>query len=106
MTKRGRPHFAHHLGCWGNQRGDGVVKEDASPKKPNIFGAREEGCRNAEARNFESNLLCHTPVACPAESASKKPYLVDILIIRDMTYHDGGGGMPREGGAILGFRMT
>ena len=39
-----------------------------------------------------------------AESTSKKPNLVDILIIRDMTYHDGGGGMPREGVGNLGFQ--
>ena len=63
----------------------------------------KKAARNAEVRNFESNLRCHTPVLCPAESASKKPYLLDILIIRDMTYHDGGAGMKREGGN-LGFQ--
>ena len=75
-----------------------------SPKKPKIFGARDESCRNAEARNFEPNLLWHTPVA-RLESASKKSYLVDILIIRYMTYHDGSEGMPREGGGgTLGYQ--
>ena len=51
-----------------------------------------------QKREILSQIYCATRPSHAAESASKKPYLVDILILRDMTYHDGGGGMPREEG--------
>ena len=60
-----------------------------------------------QKREIFGQIYCATRPSHAAESASEKPYLVDTWIFRDMTYHDGGGGMPTEGeGAILGFSRT
>ena len=62
--KKGAVHILRITNVWeGSQRGDGVAKQDVSPRKPKTLGAREEGCRNTGARKFEPNLQLHTPVA-------------------------------------------